>query len=560
MKFLNRLVLWLPILMLAVGISEAGGTVHVVMLAHRISNAGEVEAASVNLHCILPDSNKYHDLIDMKIDPEPSQLQIDGEGQKAIKVSYESIAPGQLRTVRVLLWVKLKTARVRVTAKPDDVEPLLQIQREGHLADGRWLQLDKVRPIAQKAAAGKTRDIDQARALYNYMAKYCRYNIDETTIAADAVLAGEPASCSELAITYMAMCRSLGIPARLVTAYVNRGGKSPSIDWQSHRWAEFFAEGIGWVPVDPTNRMNYPKKKFFAQQQDKYLTVVDDGVPLIVGPDPAWMIMGFTTETKDAKLEMGRSAVWQVSLRRQGEAEFFEEACGQLKHADAAVRLEAIEDWQRERRPLRLGFLLEALFDVDANVRKTAAGAIGEFKDVSVILPLLRFAEDEKDAGVKLAILNVVRQRFADEDAERRIEAIVEVAKSRTDEALDLLDDTWEDPELEVRKKVALVLYKFGDKDAVHKGYRRLVDDPDETVRVFAALRWARTGSKEALTEVVGCLQSPVRWDREKALAELVKHTRDDFGYNPRLTVNNPKNVEAVRKFDDWIEMKKDKK
>jgi hypothetical protein len=65
-------------------------------------------------------------------------------------------------------------------------------------------------------------------------------------------------------------------------------------------------------------------------------------------------------------------------------------------------------------------------------------------------------------------------------------------------------------------------------------------------------------GTKEALTELVSYLQSKVRWDRERSLAELVKHTRDDFGFDPRSSVNNPKNVEAVRRFKEWIDALED--
>ncbi|MHC4445370.1 MAG: transglutaminase domain-containing protein [Planctomycetota bacterium] len=555
MKFPLRLILILPLILWRVDICHAQPKVYVVMLVHRVINTGKVESASVDAHCILPADNQYQDLLDMQIDPEPGLLQIDGEGQKAVKVSFDSIEPGRARTIRALVWVKPKTVQMRLTRKPDGVEPLLTIQREGHLSDGYWLQLDKVRPIAEKAVKGKSRDLDKARALYNYMFKYCRYNIDRKEITADEVLSGVPASCSELAITFVAMCRSVEIPARLVNAYVNRGGSSPSIDWQLHRWVEFFAEDIGWVPVDPTNRINNRKKSFFGRQEGKYLAVVDDGVPLIVGPDPAWTVFGIQSKPqKGVTFEIGRSAVWRVSTNRQDEANFFKQACEQLKDPDPVVRLKTVKDWQREKQPLRMAFFLESLFDDVVEVRKAAVDGLGNFKEAKIILPLMRFADGEQDAGVKEAILDLVRLRLADKDTDRRVAAIGELSKSRTDDALTLLADIGDDPEFEVRKKAAHMLYKFGDKPAVHKAYRRLTNDPDDYIRIVAALRWSRVGTPEALSELAGHLTSKVRWDRERALAELIKHTRDDFGFNPRSSVNSDKNVEAVRKFEEWID------
>jgi hypothetical protein len=46
---------------------------------------------------------------------------------------------------------------------------------------------------------------------------------------------------------FVALCRSIGIPARPV---VGRWATSEADDW--HCWAEFYLPGYGWVPVDPT--------------------------------------------------------------------------------------------------------------------------------------------------------------------------------------------------------------------------------------------------------------------------------------------------------------------
>jgi len=538
----------------------AWAQIYAVMLSHRVKNVSETEAKEVKLRCILPATSIYQELIDHQVHPEPVELQIDGEGQNVVAVTFDSIPAKHTRAVRALLWIRLKSARVRLTTKPDGVEPLLDIQRQGHLYDSPLLKLDKVRPIAEKVIKGRERDIDKARALYEYMAKYSRYNIDGKEVAADAVLAGKPASCSELAFTYVALCRSVGIPARVVSSYVNRGSKWASIDWVTHRWAEFFAEGVGWVPVDPTNKINNPKDNFFGRQDKKYLAVIDDGVPLIIGPDPAWMVFVVAeAQPPGMHFEGGRTAVWRTSLNRPSEATFFKQACEQLNDGDANTRIEALKEWKRKKEPLRLAFLLEAMFDASAEVRKAAVEGIADFKDPSTVIPLMKLMEDEDDEGVKAAILNMIEKRLADKDSNARVEVIGELAKARTDEALRLIKDLWDDPDDEVRKKLAHRLYKFGDKPEVHSAYRRLVNDQDDFIRVVAALRWARTGKKEALEELFTYLKSPVQWDRRRAMEELVKHTRDDFGFNPKLTVNNEKNVEARSKFEEWIEKKEDK-
>ena len=112
----------------------------------------------------------------------------------------------------------------------------------------------------------------------------------------------------------------------------------------------------------------------------------------------------------------------------------------------------------------------------------------------------------------------------------------------------------WKDRAKEVRKAAAQTLYKFGDKPTVHSAYRTLVDDEDDEVRVLAALRWARVGSSEALPHLVKHLESRFRWDRQQALAELVKRTADDFGFSAHGTPDTRRNREAIQKFRDWAD------
>lgn len=57
--------------------------------------------------------------------------------------------------------------------------------------------------------------------------------------------------CDEITTLFIALCRSVGIPARYVSgvAYTNYQGLN---DWGSHAWAEVYFPGHGWVPFDVT--------------------------------------------------------------------------------------------------------------------------------------------------------------------------------------------------------------------------------------------------------------------------------------------------------------------
>jgi HEAT repeat protein len=243
-----------------------------------------------------------------------------------------------------------------------------------------------------------------------------------------------------------------------------------------------------------------------------------------------------------------------VSTGRADEAAYFAKGCELLRDADRLVRRLAVQQWDRDRHVLRVAFLLEALFDADDQVRAAAATAIGRSGDGSVMIALMKRAEDEDNAEVRKALIEAAGRLLATADEELRVEAVAALAKSRTPDAVELLEDIWKDPAREVRKTAAQLLYKLGDKPAVHRNYRELARDDDEFIRVLAALRWARVGSHEALECLVEHLSSDNSWDREHALAELEERTGDSFGYNYRSKPTSRRNREAISKFEEWFD------
>lgn len=67
--------------------------------------------------------------------------------------------------------------------------------------------------------------------------------------------------CQDFAHLVIAMCRSVGVPARYVSGYLfaksDDVGEEPTeaeIDVQTHAWVEVAIPGHGWFALDPTNR------------------------------------------------------------------------------------------------------------------------------------------------------------------------------------------------------------------------------------------------------------------------------------------------------------------
>ena len=77
-------------------------------------------------------------------------------------------------------------------------------------------------------------------------------------------------ACRDLAVLFMAACRSLGIPARFVSGY-QAHADTPDGRRHLHAWPEVFLQGLGWSGFDPMHG----------------LPVTDGHVALCAAPDQA---------------------------------------------------------------------------------------------------------------------------------------------------------------------------------------------------------------------------------------------------------------------------------
>lgn len=109
-----------------------------------------------------------------------------------------------------------------------------------------WIQTDgRVLDEARRIVGRESDPWRQAQLIYDWMVANTAYDAPGPD-ARDAVsvLDARRGDCGHIGILTTAMLRSLGIPARTVTAAWTDGG--------AHVFVEFWLEGIGWVPADPS--------------------------------------------------------------------------------------------------------------------------------------------------------------------------------------------------------------------------------------------------------------------------------------------------------------------
>ena len=166
----------------------------------------------------------------------------------------------------------------------------------------RYLEPDKLVPLngviaqlAKERTAGDTTSIEKARHIYDYVVSTMRYDKSGSGWGrGDAVWActSKRGNCTDFHSLFIGMMRASGIPARFEIGFPLPEGKPAGEIAGYHCWAEFYLEGIGWVPVDASEAWQNPAKHdyffgandfnrvFFTYGRDITLSPEQEGAPL----------------------------------------------------------------------------------------------------------------------------------------------------------------------------------------------------------------------------------------------------------------------------------------
>src|SRR5438132_3514735 len=161
----------------------------------------------------------------------------------------------------------------------------------------RFLRPEKLVPInetfktlAKQATAGKTDDLDRAKALYDHVLGRMRYDKSGTGWGrGDAVYAcdARTGNCSDFHAYFIALAGSVGIPARFAIGATIPADKHEGTIGGYHCWAEFLADGR-WVPVDISEAWKNPKlADYYFGHNPANRFELTKGRDLVVDPEPA---------------------------------------------------------------------------------------------------------------------------------------------------------------------------------------------------------------------------------------------------------------------------------
>ncbi|GAB4467121.1 MAG: transglutaminase family protein [Burkholderiaceae bacterium] len=215
---------------------------------------------------------------------------------------------GNAERVELVYEPTYRAALVSAQFKPGETNPILEVvsrfavrERNVELKPGAGMLASReeqalylkptelmptdgiVKKTADEITKGARTDVEKARAIYEWTVENTFRNPktrgcgvgDVKAMLETGTLNGK---CADLNALFVALCRAAGVPARDVygvrVVESPRGyksmGKLGDITKAQHCRAEFYAQGIGWVPVDPAD-----VRKVVLEERPN-LTLADD--------------------------------------------------------------------------------------------------------------------------------------------------------------------------------------------------------------------------------------------------------------------------------------------
>jgi transglutaminase-like putative cysteine protease len=154
---------------------------------------------------------------------------------------------------RVELRFRVQRREKKAYSQPD-VDPRRFLQSE------RLVPItEEIRETARKTVAGKSNDLERARALYDHVIERMRYQkVGEGWGRGDALYACDAGTgnCTDYHSYFIALARAVGIPARFTIGASIPSSRDDGRISGYHCWAEFYAEGRWW-PVDISEADKY---------------------------------------------------------------------------------------------------------------------------------------------------------------------------------------------------------------------------------------------------------------------------------------------------------------
>lgn len=228
-------------------------------------------AKVVKLWVPYPVSDENQTIDDIKINGTFSNSGVYREDEYGNMILY---AEWNNSTKKRLLTFAFDVKRKEVIRKnfPDEELPLSKNELRKYLKATSLAPITgKVKERAEKIIEGKETSLEKARAIYDWIINNMERDPNVKGCGSGncgQVLENLKGKCADLHGVYVAMLRSVGVPAREIYGIRLPKEKEGDMTKSQHCWAEFYLPGYGWVPIDASDVRKYMLENKITKVKD----------------------------------------------------------------------------------------------------------------------------------------------------------------------------------------------------------------------------------------------------------------------------------------------------
>jgi len=211
----------------------------------------------------------------ISIDPEPDKITLAPEA--CTRICYWNLGDSipKNSTITITQMISFTANPFTTPIDPSKVEAYdvaSEIYKE-YTKPSQKVESDdpQIVATAKNIVGNQTNPYKKADRIYGWVVKNITYELQEEELGARYAFYNRKGDCTEFATLFVAMCRSQGIPARLVHGYLYSSDASAG-----HMWAEFYLPPYGWVPADPTGD-HLTKSRFFFGRLGSNVLILSKG-------------------------------------------------------------------------------------------------------------------------------------------------------------------------------------------------------------------------------------------------------------------------------------------
>ncbi|MFN7937265.1 MAG: transglutaminase domain-containing protein [Bryobacteraceae bacterium] len=142
------------------------------------------------------------------------------------------------------------------------------------------------REVVEEAGAGT--DLEMARAIYNHVVSTVKYDKSgkgwgrgDIYYACDS----RRGNCTDFHAIFIGYARAMEIPARFAIGYPLPRERGAGTIAGYHCWAEFWAQGVGWIPIDASEAAKDPaRREYFFGAHDENRVEFSRGRDVVLRP------------------------------------------------------------------------------------------------------------------------------------------------------------------------------------------------------------------------------------------------------------------------------------